>query len=103
MLKPRRRIIDATRCRTPGWFSTRTDSKRAWDISCAPSGDRGDRRPWSAGRRQNLWSGRPWSLLGLHELEQPLAEGHDRIDVGVGVDDVLHQHRALVGEGLVEH
>ena len=29
MLKPRRRIIDATRWRTPGWFSTSTDSSRS--------------------------------------------------------------------------
>src|SRR4030081_2869592 len=67
MLKPRRRIMPLTRDMTPGWFSTVTASRR--------------RRSCTIGQ--------------LPEVVQALAEGHDRVDVGLRVDPEVDQEGTL--------
>src|SRR4030081_3804589 len=67
MLKPRRRIMPLTRDMTPGWFSTVTASRR--------------RRSCTIGQ--------------LPEVADPLAEGNDRIHIGLGVDPEIDQEGPL--------
>src|SRR5437879_11647434 len=73
MLKPRLRTIPLIRESTPGLFST------------------------TAVRTRRLWRLLPFALgvliRQLREVVQSLAEGHDGIDVGVGVDAEVDQHR----------
>src|SRR5579872_5293839 len=71
MLKPRRRTWEATRSRTPGWSSTIRLSTRS---------------------RLGITAG---SLVKrcLQEVIERLAEGHDRVDVGLGVDAEINQER----------
>src|SRR4030081_3787470 len=73
MLKPRRRIMPLTRDMTPGWFSTVTASRR--------------RRSCTIGQ--------------LPEVADPLAEGHDRVNVGLRVDPEIDQEGALGALRLV--
>src|SRR5437879_11577797 len=82
MLKPRLRTMPLMRESTPGLFST------------------------TAVRTRRLWSRLPLALgvlIGqLLEIVQALAEWHDRVDVGVGVDAEVDQHRSWRPLGEVE-
>src|SRR5215471_2232842 len=91
MLNPRRRTIPATRVRTPGWSSTTAERILSRDgslttLSLPPAGG-------GLG-----WGASAIFVLGvlirqLREVVEPLAQGHDGIDVGVGIDAEVDQHR----------
>src|SRR5205807_2840503 len=74
MLKPRRRILPLTRAHTPGLSSTSTRKTRSWLCT----------------------------VRQLPEVVQALAERHDRVDVGLGVDPEVDQEGPGCGLGLIE-
>src|SRR3954451_8196955 len=81
MLKPRRLNSPAIRARTPGWFSTRTES--VWDaISCPPS----EVVLVELGRE----------VAGVLDLVVAGAGGDHRPDHGVAVDAEVDDHGHVV-------
>src|SRR5215472_10545178 len=86
MLNPRRRIMPLTRVSTPGWSSTTSVRSRSLDSLPALS----------------LWMPSCVLIRQLPEVVQASAQRHYRIDVGLGIDAEVDQHRSRRPLGQVE-